>query len=445
MSGLHPALHKALAQDKLRLRYTHLPIVTVSASYKEDLKSFFDLPSRDDTPDVVFSRAHYSMALAIAATAWKQQLDWQKAWMVDPTNHVTGTDWNSIQLTDAIGKTIARNNFLKFIKDSIDKFGRQKLPILKSITPPLLHLTAGINKPILSLHIATGNILIEHGFKVLQIITDPHVREDYLTHAANPKLYYGVFDEQTKFELLEKASKMGKKVDLDRVIVTGPPIDPRVLAARLNKKPWRTGPIKICLTTGGLGTNSYQIRQITEQLLPELRRSPQRYQLMVYAATHSDLARMIEILADEAKIPITYVKKTTADPKIVWNSRLVLLHHPQIVDANELLLKYAFPWADLFMTKPSGDMAYDAAASGSAILTLREWGEWEHRIREIFEQKGVARKAQTDDIVKQLQLLSSTANTSTSWLEQAQNKAFNLKKSEFLHGCQHIIEAYNSL
>src|SRR5690606_29454411 len=132
---------------------------------------------------------------------------------------------------------------------------------------PILQLTEHIDKPILSLHIAAGNILAAQGKTVMQVITDPHVREEYLQNAENEHFFYCVFDEATKIEALEKAAFLKKELDPNRVIVTGPPIDPRIVAARKNKQAWRTGPLKICLTTGGLGTNTYEIRTILKQVL----------------------------------------------------------------------------------------------------------------------------------------------------------------------------------
>jgi hypothetical protein len=54
--------------------------------------------------------------------------------------------------------------------------------------------------------------------------------------------------------------------------VTGPPIDPRIVACNQTKKIWtKDRPLKICLTTGGLGTNKPENKRILEQLLPVLK------------------------------------------------------------------------------------------------------------------------------------------------------------------------------
>jgi hypothetical protein len=288
----------------------------------------------------------------------------------------------------------------------------------------------------LSLHVAAGNILIEHGKTVVQVITDPHVREDYLKHADNPRLTYCVFDEPTRIELYEKCAVMGKDIDHSRVVVTGPPVDPRIVAARDKKTAWRNGPLKLCITTGGLGTNKPEIERVLTQMLPELRRRPSPYQVLVYASTHHDIAEMVRELAKKERVAI----HPTEDEE----ARLRLIYHPQIVDANEKLCQYGFPWADGFITKPSGDMAYDAAAAGSFLLTLSEWGVWEHNIKERFEQLGIAREAQVDHIVDQLEVLTATRKKSQSWVESAMNAAFHLD-SLYLKGAEHIAEVVGSL
>ena len=70
------------------------------------------------------------------------------------------------------------------------------------------------------------------GKTVLQVITDPHVRDEYLDHAEKKNMHYCVFDERTQFELLEKAKLSDKDLDPQRISVTGPPVDPRIVAAR---------------------------------------------------------------------------------------------------------------------------------------------------------------------------------------------------------------------
>lgn len=439
MPSLSPILETALKKDRQFLETTKLPIVTVSATYREDLKEFLGLPEPEDEtiPDIVFSRAHYSMATAVAMVEWKHEMRPEYAWVVDPTNYVTHQDWSRIIFTEAVGKTLARNQFLKRVKDLVDQFGRNKLPILKSITPPLLNLTHRVNRPILSLHIAAGNILARHGKTVVQVITDPHVRSDYLDEAERENISFCVFDSRTKTEFLEKAAIFGKNVPANRVIVTGPPVDPRVVAARKGKTAWRSGHLHLCLTTGGLGTNKSEIKTILKQLLPELKKPSCKIRLLVYAGTQHDIADLVTHQAKNHELELYPLEDDEA--------RLRLIYHPQIVDANEQLIEFGFPWADGFITKPSGDMAYDAAAAGCFFLTLKEWGVWEHNIREIFEQKEIARPAHVDHIYEQLQFLMQARKQSQSWIERAMNQAFHLDK-QFLEGAQHIalaVEAHS--
>ncbi len=426
-----PFLVKTFKKDKQLLENSKIPTLTVSAAYKEDLKRIHGYPDDDTTPDVVFSRAHYSMAAGVAVQAWGKTVDPTKMWIVDPTNYVSHKQWGSIMFTETVGKTLARHPLLKLVKDLVDKFGRQKMPILGSITPPLLHLTEDIKSPILSFHIAAGNILVGQGRRVIQVITDPHVRDEYVFHAEKDSIIFCVFDEQTKTEFLEKAALLGKEADPSRVIVTGPPVDPRIIAAKKNKMPWRNGCLNLCITTGGLGTNKKEMLEVIKQMLPELKHEKCNMRILAYAATHEDIYTEIIELAQEAGI--------TVDPVDTQESRFRVIYHPQLIDANEMLIKYGFPWAHGFITKPSGDMAYDAAASGSFILTLAEWGEWEERIREIFEQKEISREALTENIVAQLKVLTASKGKAQSWVEKAMLNAQSIDPL-FLNGSKEILK-----
>lgn len=433
---LDPNLVKVFKKDKQWLEEAEIPIVTVAGTMREDIKGWHGLIEDETITDVVLSRAHFSMALAIAFQVWGGQLDHQKAWLVDPTNYVSQEKWQSITFTETVGKILARNPILKTAKDLIDRFGRQQLPILDSITPPLLYLTEHITKPILSLHVAAGNILLEHGKTVLQVITDPHVRYDYLTQIDNPKLAFCVFDQLTKDDLLEKVALQGKSIDPHRVVVTGPPIDQRVFTARKNKRPWRSGRLNLCITTGGLGTNKSEILELLEQLLPILRSNERNINLLVYCGTQVDLYTNCLDLARQNAI----VVGSPADDTAAFRC----LYHPQIVDANEQLISFAFPWADGFITKPSGDMAYDAVASGSFLLTLNEWGEWESVIRQRFENQGIARPVITDNFITQLNELMSAKGQNSSWIERAMLAARKIPPTS-INGTDAIINAYHQL
>lgn len=434
-SQLEPALAKLLDKDRRHLETTQVPIITVSASFKEDLKGMYGLPENETLPDVVLSRAHYSMALAVATQAWGKGLDKEKAWVFDPTNYVSRDDWKKIQFTEFVGKTLARNSFLKSFKDFIDRWGRNKLPILSSIQPSLEYVSKDLDRPILSLHIASGNILAEAGKTVVQVVTDPHVRSDYLTNAERSNMFFCVFDHKTRTDFLEQAALLGKQISPEKVIVTGPPVDPRVLKARVGKTAWKASrPLRLCITTGGLGTNKPEIQSIFEQLLPWIRSG--QVQVIIYCSTQKDIYTAICDQAAEYQIKLGSFGNE--------NSGLRVFYHPQIVDANELLIKYGFPWADGFITKPSGDMAYDAAAAGCFILTLKEWGEWEENIRHIFEERGISRRAQTEKIREQLEVLMKPLDEHASWITQAMQKTRGLDPL-FTSGAQNIIRAYQKV
>ena len=59
MARLGSALLKSRRLDQKYLKKTAVPLVTVSGTYREDLKGLHDLPEDDLQHDLVFSRAHY--------------------------------------------------------------------------------------------------------------------------------------------------------------------------------------------------------------------------------------------------------------------------------------------------------------------------------------------------------------------------------------------------
>ena len=455
-SLLNARLARALSKDKKLLMETQVSIVTVSATFRRSKLFFSDLYADtqttidDESSDVVFSRAHYSMALAIAIQAWmkkKYEISFHRdrashlvfpeaipseAWFVDPTNYVPSSQWKKIAFTEFLGKLIARTPILKTIKDEIDKRGRKELPIRSAIIPPLLHLFAHVHRPIISLHNETGNVLAGVGKKVLQVITDPYVRNEYLDYAHLSTMRFAVFDEKTKTDTIERAKLLNKKLDPDRVIVTGPPIDPRIVACASHKNPLghTQRPLRICVTTGGLGTNKQEISQALHELMDFLRMRPHPVQLVMYAGTHRDFTKMVIQIAHEEHIPIENHQNTDA--------KLRLLFSDHIVDANELLIKYAFPWADCFITKPSGDMAYDAVASGASVLFLNSWGVWEDHVRDVFEQKEIGRVAELSEIKKQIEALLIPVD-GESWFSSAMRRAQEIDPL-FLRGAERILQ-----
>lgn len=480
-------LKRIYQEDKKLLEQTQIPIITVSASFREDLKGLHHQKEEDKSTDIVLSRAHYSMALGVAMQAWGEKIDPKKAWLVDSTNYVNNQDFKGVQLTNIIGKIIARWPMLKTFKDVVDKFGRSKMPILDNVTPPTLYLGAGVKKTILSFHIVTGNILAAEGKKVIQMITDPHVRSDYLENAHRKNMQFLVFDEKTKTDFWRVAKEIGKRIPKEqienKVIVTGPPIDPRIVACNKSKNIWnKDQTLKVCLTTGGLGTNKTEIKEILGQLLPELKKQTADQktdlpatELIFYAGTHEDHKDMAIQIAKENnllyqiispkdpahfgindKIETTPHKKTEAS-----RAKFRIIYHPQIVDANELLIQKGFPWADVFISKPSGDMAYDAVVSGAALLTLKEWGDWEFNVRAVFEKNGTAKQAKTAQIVEQLVEITQNNDSTfesnkvigsklpspnikdepqSSWLEKAMQNAKKLDK-DFYQGAKNILKA----
>jgi len=427
---------KLLEADKIALESTDLPIVTISATFRDALEDQYRVDDQIDQREVVFSRAHYSMALAGAVAAWKGDVPQPKvAWVVDPTNYVQHSDWKRVTMSETLGRLMARYSLLEWLKKTVlDSAGRKKFPLANEITPPLMYLFENVRKPILSFHIVTGNILAQAGKQVVQVVTDPHVRADYVQFAHLPNIRFCVFDEHTRYAFLEVAAAHGKKIDEDRVIVTGPPIDPRVLAVRNDKRTdsWRRRPLRILLTTGGLGTNKDELKEILKQLLPLTRRRHHgKVQVVYYAGTNKDHLDMVQAAVNEVH------GVSIADKLSDKQASLRVLYADDIVDANNLLLAYGFPWADLVFTKPSGDMAYDAVGAGCAVMFLKPWGEWELNIQAIFTQLGIARVIDPKDVAFQIEHVTDKS-LEIPWIQSALEKT-RLLPPMFSRGASEIV------
>lgn len=438
---------KLLKEDQERLATTQLPIVTLSASFRDIVEAEHSLADDINHPDIVLSRAHYSMAYGLAICAWgSDDPDEKQAVLVDPTNYVSAEDWPQVAFTERVGKVLARYPLLTWVKKEVlDRRARSKMPIAETITPPLLDLTKDIKRPIVSFHVELGNILArETKHTIIQAVTDPHVREQYTDYADRPNSYFVVFDEPTRQHFLEIATLRGKDIDPAKVVVTGPFIDPRVKTAGEEKSTtaWKKRPLRILMTTGGVGTNKAELEKALEQLLPLIKTDkkseakktaepPMDVQLIYYAGTNSDHAEMVRALTKKHKVILGGESEK--------NASMRLLYGDDIVAANELIVEYGFPWADLVLAKPSGDMAYDAAAAGCALLLLKSWGEWEDNIASIFTRRGIARSAEIDQLVEQLTFLQEPIEGNKSWLEMAMQKAKDLPP-EFTDGCQNILK-----
>lgn len=469
----------ALHEEHHLLEEVDIPIVTVSATFRQQLaeKFYQAFPAAE----VTFSRAHYSMALSVLLTALKSG---KSAWLVDPTNYVTRTDWGQVASTHSLAQLIARHPHLKQLKDLIDTQVRSKFPLTAAIDAPLLYLTEKVQKPIISLHYEAGNILAAAGHQVIQVVTDPHVRPQYLTPlptstqengagnsqmtpAALPagrqgdnaepfQITYAVFDAATKTEFLLLADELGKAVHPNQIVVTGPPIDPRIIQIGQTKKGagnpqmmpaaephhlvagsrGRTfggaEPLRLVITTGGLGQNRREIKHLLEQLsLHILEKRRPRLQLILYASTHLDFAQMYADFAHLTHLPVGAASNDQA--------ALRILYAPTIAAANELLITHAFPWADGFITKPSGDMAYDAAAAGCFCLFLDSWGEWEDHIQDRFVHRNIGLPLHVIQTSAHLQSLRKPYWSGQSWF-QSTLKPLAEYHSTLAAGCHNIMD-----
>ncbi|MBP9702720.1 hypothetical protein KBD69_03450 [Candidatus Woesebacteria bacterium] len=421
-------------EERHLLETVDIPIVTVSATFKEQLKERFGENLGSDTPDVTFSRAHYSMANALVIAATKAR---KTFWMIDPTNYVSSKDWPKIMFTQRMGRLIARSPLLKELKDLMDTRLRNQLPLTAAIRGGLTYVTGRVQRPIISLHYEAGNILLENGKTVLQVITDPHVRPQYLTHADNPKLTWAVFDEATKARVIELGYILGHKIDYNRVHVTGCPVDPRIPLKDKNTaiRGYRYRPLRLAITTGGLGTNKDEIQDLLVHLAPAIKKG--EVHIAAYAGVHEDFQNMFSTFARTHNIKIGETNDDQAPFRIFQGS--------DIIDANELLLDYIFPWADGFISKPSGDMAYEAIAAGCFLLTLRPWGEWEENIRAVTENWGVSLRADIENILPQLRAITTMpVEGKLPWVELALTRAHRLAP-QIAKGADNILKLHRKI
>lgn len=370
-------LELALQQERTILISVKVPVITVSATYRKELADKYH--ALVHTPaDVVFSRAHYSMAEAVKQAASNLG---KSTHLSDPTNFVSFKDWKKVEFTETSGQLMARYKVLKWLKDRMDTYIRNKLPIMGAIKLPLSYITNDINCPIISMHYEVGNQLAGMGKSVVQVVTDPHVRPQYLDALPNDKIIYCVFDKKTKKDFLKKAKELKKEVNKNKVKVTGSPVDPRIAKIGLTRKQLVEGKaLNLAVCTGGLGTNLNEIKEVLKQLSPLLV-PPEKIKLFLYAGTHRDFRNFFEDIAREENLRVGNLDDENADIRI--------LYEDSIIDANKNLIKYMFPWAHGVITKPSGDMAYDAAAAGCFMLFLEPWGIWEENVQRRFIKRKI--------------------------------------------------------
>jgi hypothetical protein len=427
-------LKKALHEERHLLENVEVPIITVSATFRKELaekyRSVVHTPS-----DVAYSRGHYSMAEAVRQQALLMN---KSVHLSDPTNFVSKKDWKKIEFTESIGLLVARYKLLKYIRDKVDKVMRGKLPIKDAITPPLLYLAGRTNCPIVSMHYEAGNILAKNGKTIVQAVTDPHVHYQYLDmlpekgagmdNSNRADITFAVFDDDTKEKFYQLADELNKVLDEDQVVVTGPFVDPRITAIGETEKNIKEDqPVNIAITTGGLGTNLNEIKSVLEQLSPLLD-PPEKIRLFLYAATHKDFRNYFEEYAER-----NHVRVGNLDDE---DARIRILYEDSIVDGNENIIKYMFPWAHGVITKPSGDMAYDAAVAGCFLMFLSPWGSWEENVQKVFEDKGIGYDLDINNTKDQFEDLSKSGKFNNSL------KAAHDLPELYRQGCKNLIELH---
>lgn len=420
---------RTLQQDREHLQKVKVPIITTSASFKSDIARNFGEPSQEEGHDIVFSRGHFSMSVALFEQAHEMHLS---TWLIDPTNYVSKKDWGKLKEVVLAGRIVARFPLIKHIKDLVDTVIRGKLPISQAITEPLLFATAGTTKPIVSVHYEAGNILVREGHVVLQVVTDPHVRPQYIQEAERKNMHFAVFNTQTRDELFKKAQEEGKTIDSERIVVTGPPVDPRVVRARKSKssQSLKKRALRLAITTGGLGQNKEEILDLLQSIGPEIKEG--KIQVVLYASTLPDFRDMYEDIVKRYAVPLgSDITDQEAPARILYSS--------SIVDANNMLIEHAFSWADGFITKPSGDMAYDAVGAGCFLLGLEPWGDWEGNVEQIFSDLSILKRVEPKRLKDQLNELRETG-----WITQAINNALGIDKL-FLVGARNIVKFQQKL
>lgn len=424
-------LDKAYKSQKRRLAEVQVPIATVSATYRKELSYWYKNPMTT-AGDLVYSRAHYSMAEAVRYQAELMDLSTQVA---DPMNFVDPENWKKVKFTEVIGKVVARKNLIKKLKDKLDKLIRSKSPITEPIARPLKLLFEDVKQPIICLHYEAANLLNLQNQPLVDVVTDPHVRQHYLKALPlkgqpHNSPYYAVFDPQTKVEFLNLAKKLGKSLDPEKVVVTGPPIDPRIIKSQKRTKLELQLPLNLAVTTGGLGQNLDEIKKVLSSLAPLLK-PPEKIRLFLYAGTHKDFRNFYEDFCAKNNLRIGNLDESGAQVRILFED--------SIVDANNNLIKYMFPWADGVVTKPSGDMAYDAVAAGCFLWLLSPWGEWEENVARFFISAGIAKNLDTNQAKEQFERLYDD-----EFFSQARKNIEKLPKT-FFNGAKNIVKLQQKL
>lgn len=373
-------LRKALLAEKKKLEEVDVPVITVSASFRKEIVEKYEV-NLGSKGEIIFSRGHYSEAMAVVEAAKRKGLS---SYLVDPMNFVSIKDWGKLEFTEDIGELTARYDLLAKLKRVAEQLLRGKLPVSEAVKPVVLELIENIKVPIVSGHYEVGNVIAQTDKKVVQMVTDPHVSDPYLKVSDEENVSWVVFDEGTKNQFVDKVKKKNKSVNEKMIKVTGPGINPKILdVGKKGKTLDDERPLRLGITTGGLGTNRGEIKKVLDNLVPFIE-EPEKIQLFLYSSTHRDFRDIFEKFANENNIRIGDLDNEEA--------KLRVLHEDSMVDGNRNLIDHMFPWVDGVITKPSGDMAYDVLGSGAFGLYLDPWGRWEETVKSRMFEFGVGKK-----------------------------------------------------
>ncbi len=269
------------------------------------------------------------------------------------------------------------------------------------------------DKVIVTYHYGTAKTLVEAGYKVMIAVTDPSVELthngyfDFLTSENKERVFYGTMDKATKEWFVKEINVFEKNIK-----EVGCFVSPQMIKAgkekiknrdvRWEKCTKGNEKFHISLFTGGLGTNFWEMRDAVLNFLCMLCKD--KITVDVFFNTNSDLDKHLNDV----------LKKVGCDEDInIFSSK----------DKDKLNKKSIeiFKKSDLVLTKPSGDKAFEAIASGAIPLFLFPLHPHEVVIREYVMNGGVGEIAKIEDLKEQVESILFNKKKFTSQVYKTQN------------------------
>jgi hypothetical protein len=305
-------------------------------------------------------------------------------------------------------------------------------------------------KPIVLFHYGAAKVLVENGYNVIMAVTDPSsdlTHEGYISFVnENPRyqeqVRYAVMDEATAFWLNQYQG-----IPRERIKNVGAFVSPEVVEAgkqkisaaekRWSKEKLFDHPVRLAVFTGGLGTNIFEIKKLIKELSSWMHSG--RVELNVFLGTNLDLR---ENLRDYAASECGLQTADTEQQQTYLN--LVAGQDKQwLAEKSKEFLK----WADLVVTKPSGDKGFEACAAGCPLLSLFPLHPHEIRIYKILRRRGAAVRAEIGGLKDQLIDLVAGGKES-ELVRMIKNTHYPEKKHlpyVDLNGCRELVDWYESI